>query len=129
MLDSGALRYSRWKKRIVWRLWERQALEQTRCFHALVPAELPAIRSLGIQAPDPTRSVSACPPWVDRVLSGERVLLFLGRSHAKKGIEHLLAAWWELARAAHQAFLGSHAASAVLPCWCALLEEPIQAAI
>ncbi len=32
------------------------------------------------------------------------------------------------AGAAHQAFLGSHAASAVLPRWCALLEEPIQAA-
>ncbi len=106
MLDAEALRYSRWKKRIVWRLWERQALRQARCLHALVPAELEAIRSLGFSQPvalipngvalaDPERPHGP-PPWAEVVPENERVLLFLGRFHAKKGLDPLLQAWRRL---------------------------------
>jgi poly(glycerol-phosphate) alpha-glucosyltransferase len=107
MLDAEALRYSRWKKRIVWRLWEGQALRQARCFHALVPAELEAIRSLGFSQPvalipngvtlPDTTAPQHQPPWAEVVPAGERVLLFLGRFHAKKGLDPLLQAWRRLA--------------------------------
>lgn len=110
MFDPWALRQSRWKKRIVWSLWEQRALRAACCLQALGPAELVAIRSLGIKAPvavipngveppDPAGSVSAS-PWVDRLPAGERVLLFLGRFHTKKGIEPLLAAWRHVTRKA-----------------------------
>lgn len=106
MLDAGALRYSRWKKHLVWKLWEHQALVAASCLQALGQAELEAIRSLGLAGPvalipngvglaELARS-HAAPPWAQVVPEGERVLLFLGRFHAKKGLAPLLNAWQSL---------------------------------
>ncbi len=106
MLDPGALRYSRWKKHLVWKLWEQQALVAASCLQALGQAELEAIRSLGLAGPvalipngvglaELARS-HAAPPWAHVVPEGERVLLFFGRFHAKKGLAPLLNAWQSL---------------------------------
>ena len=112
MLDPGALRYSRWKKRLVWRLWEHQALVVASCLQALGQAELEAIRSLGLTGPValmsngvglPDLERPQLPaPWVQMVPEGERVLMFLGRFHAKKGLVPLLEAWHSLAAEARR---------------------------
>ncbi|MCP9820650.1 glycosyltransferase [Synechococcus sp. Cruz-9H2] len=104
MLDPWALAYSRRRKAVVWRLWERRALEAASCLQALCPAEAEAIRALGISTPiavipngvnlpDPSRGPLPPPPWSGIVPPGEKVLLFLGRFHAKKGLRPLLTAW------------------------------------
>ena len=113
MLDPWALANSRWKKRVVWELWERRALQTARCIQALCPAEAEAIADLGLATPvevipngvaipDRGQPLPA-PPWQDRVPEGDRVLLFLGRFHAKKGIQPLLEAWCQLEAAARRA--------------------------
>ncbi len=113
MLDPWAMANSRWKKRIVWSLWERRALAAAGCLQALCPAEVEAIRALGfsgpvalipngVRRPEPGRTATA-PPWSDRIPAGEKVLLFLGRFHAKKGLAPLIEAWGQLAAAARAA--------------------------
>jgi glycosyltransferase involved in cell wall biosynthesis len=104
MLDPGALAISRRKKRLVWRLWEKRALRSVSCLHALCPAEASAIRTLlprtpiavipnGVSLPVPGSVCLSDVPWSAHIPPGDRVLLFLGRFHQKKGIEPLLHAW------------------------------------
>ena len=112
MLDPGALAISRWKKQLVWRFWERRALQSARCLHALCPAEAAAIRALlpqvpiavipnGVGLPQASEvPAPAAPPWVGVIPAGEPVLLFLGRFHRKKGLDPLLRAWQAVAPAA-----------------------------
>jgi glycosyltransferase involved in cell wall biosynthesis len=110
MLDPWAMANSRWKKRIVWRLWEQRALAAAGCLQALCPPEVDAIRALGfngpvalipngVRLPQPDRPLPP-PPWAGRLPEGEKVLLFLGRFHAKKGLVPLLQAWSQLSEAA-----------------------------
>ncbi|MEB3322634.1 MAG: glycosyltransferase [Synechococcaceae cyanobacterium] len=107
MLDPWALARSRWKKAPVWTLWERSVLAGARCLQALSAGEARTIRSRGLRAPvavipngatlpDPAAPLPP-PPWSGRIPPGEKVLLFLGRFHPKKGLEPLLAAWRALA--------------------------------
>ena len=103
MLDAWALARHRWKKAPVWRLWEQQTLERARCLHALSHSEARSIRALGFRGPiailpNGTPSIDRFqprppPPWSERMPAGERVLLFLGRLHTKKGVAPLLEAW------------------------------------
>ncbi|WP_053068324.1 glycosyltransferase [Synechococcus sp. GFB01] len=112
MLDPWALTRSRWRKRLVLELWERRALESAACLQALCAAEAEAIRALGLRAPlavipngvDLPGPVDGLPPppWQEQVPAGERVLLFLGRFHAKKGTAPLLQAWRRLSAEAHR---------------------------
>lgn len=113
MLDAWALRQSRWRKRLAWRLFERGNLQRAAAVQALGPSELASIRSLGIRAPvalipnavsppEPLSSslASACPSaWP---CSAKRVLLFLSRFHAKKGLDPLLKAWQSVAESARR---------------------------
>jgi glycosyltransferase involved in cell wall biosynthesis len=110
MLDPWAMANSRWKKQLVWRLWEHHAVAAAGCLQALCPAEADAIRALGfdgpialipngVRAPEPGRRNGA-PPWASCIAAGEKVLLFLGRFHAKKGLKPLLEAWSLVAKAA-----------------------------
>jgi len=114
MLDAGALAISRRRKQLVWHLWEQRALASARCLHALCAAEAAAIRALLPQAPiaiipnGVNTSVASGhrqppPAWAGTIPSGEPVLLFLGRFHAKKGLAPLLDAWQAAAAAAQRA--------------------------
>ena len=101
MLDPWALNHSRWKKRLALTLFEKGNLQNARCIHALTPNEADSARSLGLRNPIAVipngvelpeiaaLSESARPIWAQ----GKRMVLFLGRIHAKKGLAQLLAGW------------------------------------
>jgi glycosyltransferase involved in cell wall biosynthesis len=101
MLDPWALRNSAWKKRLAGILFERSHLHRASCLHALCVPELEAIRKLGLTNPvclipsgvelpatADTRDKAALRPQAD-----QRVLLYLGRLHPKKGLHTLMDAW------------------------------------
>jgi poly(glycerol-phosphate) alpha-glucosyltransferase len=103
MLDPWALAQRRWIKRAAWHLFERGNLERAGAVQALCSAELELIRAQGVRSPvaiipnavslPPLEEVPATatlPPWSP---GADRVLLFLSRFHAKKGVEPLLRAW------------------------------------
>lgn len=103
MLDSWAVRRSRWRKYIAAKLYERHHLNQASCLHALCGSELRSIRTYGLQNP-----VCVLPFGVDIpepssiVRDGgkqERTILFLGRLHPKKNLVRLLQAWQKVHRA------------------------------
>lgn len=103
MLDPWALAQSRWKKRIGWRLFEQHNLERCAAVQVLSLAERDAVRALGIRSPialipnavtTPDNIPVSSPGLPSRwPAQSQKVLLFLSRFHAKKGIESLLKAW------------------------------------
>ncbi len=102
MLDPWALKNSRWKKLIAWRLFEGEHLRHARALRALCASEAHSIRQLQLKndiaiIPNgidlPAGPVSANAPWRDMVEPGKKVLLFLSRIHPKKGLINLLKAW------------------------------------
>lgn len=95
MLDPWAIAHSYWKKQIAGVMYEHRHLEKAACLHALCSAEADAIRQYGLSNP-----VCVIPCGVDLPhlnlkfrTHHEKVLLFLGRLHPKKGLVNLLAAW------------------------------------
>jgi len=110
MLESWALRRSRWKKRLAWQAFERGNLRRAALFHATAPTEAMAIRQLGfkqpiavvgngVEIPD-LRAAPGRELIVRRFpeLGGKRWLLFLSRLHPVKGIEELIHCWSQLHR-------------------------------
>jgi len=108
MLDPWAMKNSRWKKQIAWRLFEQEHLRGARCLRALCVSETNSIRQLqlkndiavipnGIDLPENGRwkSEGGNPPWKNHVEPGRKTLLYLGRIHPKKGLVNLLKAWAE----------------------------------
>lgn len=103
MLDPWALRNSAWKKKLAAVLFERDHLQGAACLHALCPAEAEAIRAYGLDNPvcvipngvdiPVSKPRALAPVWADRVAPGQKVLLFLGRIHPKKGLRELVEAW------------------------------------
>ncbi len=98
MLDSWAIGHSYWKKRIAGVMYEHRHLANAACLHALCAPEADAIRRYGI-----TNPVCVVPCGIDLPLLSvspsprrEKILLFLGRLHPKKGLGNLLAAWQAL---------------------------------
>jgi glycosyltransferase involved in cell wall biosynthesis len=97
-LSSWALRHSRWKKSAVWALLQGRVVRGAACLHATAEEEYREFRALGLEQP-----VCVIPNGVDvppadvavarRTSQAERTLLYLGRLHAKKGIDRLLRAW------------------------------------
>lgn len=100
MLDPWAISHSYWKKRLAAVLYEDRHLARASCLHALCAAEADAIRRYGLSNP-----VCVIPCGIDLPLLSltpaqrhEKVLLFLGRLHPKKGLMNLLTAWQLLHR-------------------------------
>ncbi|HPC93812.1 MAG TPA: glycosyltransferase [Sedimentisphaerales bacterium] len=105
MLDPWALRNSGWKKKLAGRLYEKRNLRSAACIHALCESEYESIRAYGLTNPVaiipngidlPQAGPKLPPPWSDRIASGRRVMLFLGRIHPKKGLPNLIGAWGRL---------------------------------
>ncbi|MER9546243.1 glycosyltransferase [Mesorhizobium sp. M0437] len=101
MFGSRALEFSSRKKMIFWRIAQRAAVEVVSCFHATSVQEYADIRKLGFKAPVAVVPNGIDVPaldrsvWADQSRSEDRMdtVLYLGRIHAKKGIDRLLAAW------------------------------------
>lgn len=95
MLGEAALSFSATRKRIVWSVAQRRALETAACFHATSDAEAEDIRRMGLTAP-----VAVIPNGIDiprrDPVPGARTILHLGRLHPKKGIDRLITAWARL---------------------------------
>jgi len=101
-LDAWALNHSRWKKQIAGWLYERANLKAAACLKVNTEAEYRAVREYGVDTPIcvipngvslPPESAPSQAPWRDRIATDQRVLLFLGRIHPKKGLAELIDAW------------------------------------
>jgi len=103
MLDAWALRNSRWKKKLAGWLFTNETLRRAACLHALCESEYRSIRAYGlnnpvaiiasgVDLPDRVR-LADCPPEIGHDGDARKMLLFMGRIHAKKGIENLIRAW------------------------------------
>tara|TARA_A100001011_G_scaffold130388_1_gene137392 strand:+ start:24760 stop:25842 length:1083 start_codon:yes stop_codon:yes gene_type:complete len=104
MIDKWALSQSKFKKKIAINFWEKKAFNNAKCIHALCQNEANEIRSLfpdikiavipnSVSFPDLNKIKNLKPIWSKSFNESERILLFLGRFHKKKGIEQLLSAW------------------------------------
>lgn len=101
MLDPWALRQSRVRKALALALFESAALQEAACVHAVTAAEADILRRggfakvtcivpNGVDVPGPiSGAFGGRPPW----LPEGRILLYLGRFHAKKGLYELLEGW------------------------------------
>ncbi len=107
MLDPWAVRNSGWKKRIAFALYERKCLHNAACIQVNSEAELDSVRAFGlrnpvciipngIDLPESSERTQAPPPWAQQVPTGNKVLLYLGRLHPKKGVVNLLNAWGQV---------------------------------
>ena len=106
MLERWALRHKALKKKVYAALVERPTMERAACLHALTPAEAEDYRRFGCTAPIavipngvrvPSQVTSAAFLRHYRDLEGKTIVLFLGRIHAKKGLDLLVRAWKEMA--------------------------------
>jgi glycosyltransferase involved in cell wall biosynthesis len=95
MLSAAALAFSGAKKRAVWALGQRAALERASCLHATSEMELAEVRARGLTPPVAIipNGIDIPPPSPHPVHGQSRTLLSLGRIHPKKGLDSLLHAW------------------------------------
>lgn len=105
MLDPWALANSRWKKRFVTWLFEKQHLKRATCLHALCDSERSSMRKFGLTNPIcvipngvelDDRQINGEPVWSNVIPSDKKVMLFLGRLHPKKGLSELIHAWADI---------------------------------
>ena len=96
MLGAEALRFSQAKKTLFWHLLQRHGVAGAACWPATSDKEADDIRTFGIRAP-----VAVVPIGIDLPTPSAqpraREVLFLGRLHAKKGLDALLRVWPSLA--------------------------------
>jgi len=106
MLDPWAVRNSAWKKRLAGLLFEDAHLRRATCLHALGESEYEAIRTYGLKNPvaiipngvdlPEVRRETLRPEWSSVYSAKDKVAMFLGRIHPKKGLSNLLRAWSEV---------------------------------
>ncbi|WP_211289125.1 glycosyltransferase [Marinobacter profundi] len=99
-LSQWAMRSGSSIKKIFWPLIQKPSIKHAACFHATAYSEYEDIRRMGFSQP-----VTLIPNGIDLPgfpesfkarADSERTLLFLGRLHPVKGIDHLLGAWRDL---------------------------------
>jgi glycosyltransferase involved in cell wall biosynthesis len=116
-LSVWALEHARWKKKIAWAIAQGRVVAAADCLHATAEEEYRDLRRLGLKrpvcvipngvdvppeglqaelgaaaAPDPAHEPAASGPR-----GPQRILLYLGRLHVKKGVDRLLRAWTAVA--------------------------------
>jgi poly(glycerol-phosphate) alpha-glucosyltransferase len=111
MFEPYILRRSRWKKRLVHRVFEDANIGHVRLWRALTSAEAGQIRACGHKAaivvapnglnpddyPRPGGGMAAIEtPLLLNLVKRKKRVLFLGRIHPKKGLDLLLPAWSRL---------------------------------
>src|SRR5262249_16650863 len=99
MLGREALKFSRYRKNLMWYAAQGSAVHAASCLHATSEQEYLEIRDVGLRQP-----VAVVPNGVDvppvpsgvHERSSDRTILYLGRVHPKKGLDRLVFAWGEL---------------------------------
>jgi glycosyltransferase involved in cell wall biosynthesis len=99
MLEPWSLNHKKWKKLLAWYLYQRRDFNSAKAIHATSDEEAQNVRRLGYRG---TICVIpngvAIPTNVQRqtevdIENTERVALYLGRIHPKKGLPMLIEAW------------------------------------
>ncbi|MCE0497065.1 MAG: glycosyltransferase [Methylacidiphilales bacterium] len=106
MLEPWALKNARWKKQLAACAFEKKNLRTASCLHALCASEAENFRCYGLENPiaiipngvdipnhPNLEGESRKPAWEEQVGKGQKILLYLGRLHPKKGLINLLQAW------------------------------------
>jgi glycosyltransferase involved in cell wall biosynthesis len=95
MLAAPALAISARKKRLLWWIAQRQALQGADCLHVTAESEYEEVRAAGILTPVAIIPNGIHIPAAVRAerKSANRTVLSLGRIHPKKGLDRLLKAW------------------------------------
>lgn len=96
MLDPWILGRRSWVKRVYAAVVERRIIQKASVLHALTEAEESAIRLLGLARRIVTIPNGVCRPETavgHGSTVGEKVLLYIGRFHEKKGLLEFLTAW------------------------------------
>jgi poly(glycerol-phosphate) alpha-glucosyltransferase len=105
MLDQWAIKNSRLKKYLAGLLYERSALRNAKCLHAITEQEYIDIRNFGLTNPvciipngiDLPQNINLLkqqdPVWAHKIGRDKKILLYLGRLHPKKGLTNLIKAW------------------------------------
>ncbi|MBX3437495.1 MAG: glycosyltransferase [Planctomycetaceae bacterium] len=108
-LEPWALSNASWKKQLVGAMFQRSELLRADCLQTNSRAEIDGLRRYGITAPVAVIPNGVDLPVLDQPaarhllearhpdLANKRWILFMARLHVKKGIEHLLRAWAQLA--------------------------------
>ena len=99
MLGRAALKFSRYRKNLMWYAAQKSAVDAASCLHATSEQEYLEIRNFGLRQP-----VAIVPNGVDvppapRGVTKRRdgcTVLYLGRIHPKKGLDRLISAWGEV---------------------------------
>lgn len=97
MMDDWALRHSYWKKRVARWLYENRHLKGAGCLHALCQAEADSLRGNGFENPIALIpngvNLPSLAPGAPAVDKADKILLFLGRLHPKKGLVEAVQGW------------------------------------
>jgi len=99
-LARWAMEYRRWRKRLMWPVFQRGILADSDLFHATGEQEIADIRRYGFRQPIALIAngveMPDLPDASAPARSTPRRLLFLARIHPIKGLDNLLDAWSEL---------------------------------
>ena len=107
LLSPWALRHKGFKKRLYWRLLAGEIVSSSAALIALAKQELEDIRAIGVTAPAYIVPNGAFVEELSNIeaegrtagsSSADRYILFLGRIHAKKGLDILLPAFERVAQ-------------------------------
>ena len=96
MLDPWSLAHKKWKKKLAWRLYQRNDVQKSVCVFTTAKMEAEHVTNLGITTckaviPNGIETDSyPCKTSVDIV---KKQVLYLSRVHMQKGVELLIDAW------------------------------------
>jgi len=95
MLEPWALSHHRLRKSLGWSVWLKRLLDRVDCLHALSEEERESLRRLLPDHPIAVVPNGVTPPAAAGLADARRdkIVLFLGRIHPKKGLVELIDAW------------------------------------
>jgi glycosyltransferase involved in cell wall biosynthesis len=97
MLGREALKFSRYRKYLMWYAAQRSAVAAASCLHATSEQEYLEIRNFGLRQPVAVVPNGVdVPPMSSGVRKQQHTVLYLGRIHPKKGLDRLISAWRSL---------------------------------